>query len=64
MTDKKKPGLFDPTHLDRITEAYKDWENNRQKPEDAGKDQADQTHSGLPVKLLHTPADLPALDYI
>ncbi len=64
MTDKKKPGLFDPDHLDRIAEAYKDWDHNRLKPEDSEKDQSDQTHSGLPVKLLHTPADLPALDYI
>lgn len=64
MAEHNNPPLFDSEHLGRITEAYEDWSNNNLKRQDSPKDGSEQTHSGLPVKLLHTPVDLPGLDYL
>jgi len=62
---EKEVCLFSQEQLDSIEAGYNDWFNNVLKDADRQEELAGRynTHSGIPVKLLYTPADVAKVDY-
>ncbi len=52
--------LFNEESLKRIAETYESWRQECLKPED---EEIYYTHSGIPMKLIHTPLDIKDMDY-
>ena len=62
---KKEVCLFSQDQLDTIKSGYDDWFNNVLKENDRQDELAGSytTHSGIPIRMLHTPADIANIDY-
>ncbi|MBI4773938.1 MAG: methylmalonyl-CoA mutase [Deltaproteobacteria bacterium] len=62
---KKDVCLFSREQLDTIKSGYDDWFNNVLKDNDRQDELSGQytTHSGIPIRMLHTPADIAGIDY-
>ena len=56
--------LFSEEHVKLIKEQYEDWFKNCLR--DSDREMADQyfTHSGIPIKLIYTPADIEDVRYL
>ncbi len=66
-SDKAKKGsdhLFSEEHIQLIKDRYQDWFNNSLRDADRETEGKYFTHSGIPIKLLHTPADGERLNYV
>ena len=65
MPEEAKGGecLFSTEHVKLIKQDYDDWFNNDLRPADRELEGKYFTHSGIPVKLIHTPADIEHVDY-
>ncbi len=66
-SDKAKKGsdhLFSEEHVQLIKDQYQDWFNNSLRDADRETEGKYFTHSGIPIKLLHTPADGERLNYV
>ena len=55
--------MFNPESITRIENAYLDWLENDLREADRSAEGSYFTHSGIPVKLQYTPADIQNLDY-
>ncbi len=55
--------LFSDSQLEEIKKEYENWEKNTLKGDVEGT-KLYYTHSGIPVKLVHTPLDIPDFDYL
>ena len=70
MLDKKTEGapqaecLFSTEHVKLIKEKYTDWFNNSLREADRETEGKTFTHSGVPIKLIYTPADIENLSYL
>jgi methylmalonyl-CoA mutase, N-terminal domain len=70
MLDKKTEGapqaecLFSTEHVKLIKERYTDWFNNSLRETDRETEGKTFTHSGIPIKLIYTPADVENLSYL
>ncbi len=62
---EKQVCIFTKEQLDSIKTGYDDWFNNVLKDGDREEELAGKyfTHSGIPVKMVHTPADVSHIDY-
>jgi methylmalonyl-CoA mutase N-terminal domain/subunit len=61
----KEPAcLFSEEHVELIKDQYKDWFNNSLRDADRETEGKYFTHSGIPVKLCYTPADIADISYI
>lgn len=61
----KEPAcLFSEAHVDKIKASYEDWFNNSLRDMDRETEGKYFTHSGIPIKLIHTPADLENINYL
>ncbi|MGP8051146.1 MAG: methylmalonyl-CoA mutase [Desulfobaccales bacterium] len=66
-SDKAKKGsdhLFSEEHIQLIKDRYQDWFNNSLRDADRETEGKYFTHSGIPIKLIHTPADGERLNYV
>ncbi|UCH21087.1 MAG: methylmalonyl-CoA mutase [Deltaproteobacteria bacterium] len=65
MSTAKKEGgcLFSEAQLQQIEKDFQDWFNNSLRDSDRQTEGAYFSHSGIPIKLIHTPADIKHLDY-
>jgi methylmalonyl-CoA mutase N-terminal domain/subunit len=70
MTDRKNEGnkesgcLFSEDHVRLIKDQYKDWFDKSLREEDRQTEGKYFTHSGIPVKLAYTPADIENISFI
>lgn len=66
MADEKKEStcLFSEAHVKLIKERYDDWFKTELRDADRELEGKYFTHSGIPIKLLHTPADVADIDYL
>lgn len=55
--------LFSQEQVNQIKSDYKDWFDNSLRDVDRETEGKYFTHSGIPVKLIHTPADIEHLNY-
>jgi methylmalonyl-CoA mutase N-terminal domain/subunit len=55
--------LFSEEHVQQIKDNYQDWFNNSLRDTDRETEGKYFTHSGIPVKLIHTPADVEQINY-
>ena len=55
--------LFSEDHVKLIKESYDDWFNNSLRDADREMEGKFFTHSGIPVKLIYTPADIENIHY-
>lgn len=63
--DKPKNAcLLSEAHVQEIERCYQDWFKNKLRDADRKTDGKYLTHSGVPIKPIHTPADIKHLDYI
>jgi hypothetical protein len=56
--------LFSQEHVKIIKEQYEDWFNNSLREADRETEGKYFTHSGIPVKLIYTPADVEHINYL
>jgi methylmalonyl-CoA mutase N-terminal domain/subunit len=56
--------LFSEEHVKLIKEQYDDWFNNCLRDADRQMDGQYFTHSGIPIKLIYTPADIEDVRYL
>jgi len=56
--------LFNEEHIQSIKSEYKEWFDKSLREEDRQTEGKYFTHSGIPVKLAYTPADIEHIDYI
>jgi methylmalonyl-CoA mutase, N-terminal domain len=56
--------LFNTEKIQQIVESYRDWQTNDLQETDRDTEGSVFTHSGIPVKLQYTPADLKHMDYL
>jgi methylmalonyl-CoA mutase, N-terminal domain len=61
---KESDHLFSGDHIQLIKEQYKDWFNNSLRNADRETEGKYFTHSGIPIKLIHTPADSECINYV
>ena len=61
---KETACLFSEDHVQLIKEKYDDWFNNDLRDADRELEGKYFTHSGIPIKLIHTPADIADVHYI
>ncbi len=63
--DKTKASecLFSEEHVQQIKDNYQDWFNNSLRDIDRETEGKYFTHSGIPIKLLYTPADVEEINY-
>ena len=66
MTKKEKKAecLFSEDNLSAIREGYEDWLTNSLSDRDREMEGHYCTHSGIPVKMIYTPADNADIDYM
>ncbi|MFC1859865.1 hypothetical protein ACFL9U_17820, partial [Thermodesulfobacteriota bacterium] len=66
MAEEKNEGscLFSEEHVGLIKEKYDDWFNNDLRDADRETEGKYFTHSGIPIKLMHTPADVADVHYL
>ncbi len=63
--DQKGPDhLFSGEHIQSIKDQYQDWFNNSLREADRETEGKYFTHSGIPIKLIHTPADIEGMNYV
>ena len=63
-TEKKEEAcLFSEGQVQQIEQKYKEWFENSLRDSDRKTEGHCHTHSGIPLKLIHTPADIKHLDY-
>ena len=55
--------LFSADHVQQIKADYQDWFNNSLRDSDRESEGKYFTHSGIPIKLIYTPADIEHLNY-
>lgn len=55
--------LFSEEHVQLIKDNYQDWFNNSLRDADRETEGKYFTHSGIPVKLIYTPADVEEINY-
>ncbi|MBC8246759.1 MAG: methylmalonyl-CoA mutase [Deltaproteobacteria bacterium] len=55
--------LFNKAHVKQIERDYDDWFNNRLQQSDRETEDKYFSHSGIPIKPIHTPADIKHIDY-
>ena len=55
--------LFSAAHVEQIEKEYQDWFKNRLRESDRQTEGKYSSHSGIPLKLVYTPADVKDLDY-
>lgn len=55
--------LFSEEHVQLIKDNYQDWFNNSLRDTDRETEGKYFTHSGIPVKLIYTPADVEEINY-
>lgn len=55
--------LFSEKHVQQIKANYQDWFDNSLREADRESEGAYFTHSGIPIKLIYTPADIEHLNY-
>ena len=55
--------LFSEEHVQQIKDNYQDWFNNSLREADRETEGKYFTHSGIPVKLIYTPADVEDINY-
>ncbi len=55
--------LFSEEHVQQIKDNYQDWFNNSLRDTDRETEGKYFTHSGIPIKLLYTPADVEEINY-
>ena len=55
--------LFSEEHVQQIKDNYQEWFNNSLRDVDRETEGKYFTHSGIPVKLLYTPADVEGINY-
>jgi len=55
--------LFSEEHVQQIKDNYQDWFNNSLREADRETEGKYFTHSGIPVKLIYTPADVEEINY-
>ena len=60
---KKDDCLFSEANVQKIRDDYDDWFNNRLREEDRQLDGKYFTASGIPVKLIYSPADMKDIRY-
>lgn len=60
---KGKQPLFDTEQIAAIQKQTKEWQQSCLSNEDEKQENAYSTESGIPIKLLYTPADIADLDY-
>ena len=60
---KEEACLFSRAHVDRIKTDYDDWFRNKLSDADREMEGTYFTHSGIPLKLMYTPADTEDIDY-
>lgn len=63
MSEKAKESLFSDESIKTMEESYQYWFNNSLREADRESEGTCFTHSGIPVKLLFTPADIKEFDY-
>jgi methylmalonyl-CoA mutase N-terminal domain/subunit len=56
--------LFSVEHVQQIKDNYQDWFNNSLRDTDRETEGKYFTHSGIPIKLIHTPADVEQINYL
>ena len=56
--------LFSKEQVDQIKADYQDWFNNSLRDMDRETEGKYFTHSGIPIKLIHTPADIEHINYL
>ncbi|MDX9818738.1 MAG: methylmalonyl-CoA mutase family protein, partial [Desulfococcus multivorans] len=56
--------LFSVEHVQQIKDNYQEWFNNSLRDTDRETEGKYFTHSGIPVKLIHTPADVEHMNYM
>jgi methylmalonyl-CoA mutase, N-terminal domain len=61
--NKESVCLFSKDQVDQIKADYKDWFDNSLRDADRETEGKYFTHSGIPVKLMYTPADIEHLNY-
>ncbi|MGD2270736.1 MAG: methylmalonyl-CoA mutase family protein [Desulfobacterales bacterium] len=61
---KEEACLFSQAQVQEIEQKYQEWFNNTLRDADRKTEKNYTTHSGIPIKPLHTPADIKDLDYI
>lgn len=61
---KKSACSYRKQEIDQINAGYQNWFNNSLRDQDRETDGNYATHSGIPVKLIHTPVDIGHLDYM
>lgn len=66
MSEKKDEAtcFFSEEHIKRIREQYDDWFHNCLRDADRQMEGKVFTHSGIPVKLIYTPADVKDVRYL
>ena len=66
IEESKSPDecLFSQEHVKIIKEQYDDWFNNSLREADRETEGKYFTHSGIPVKLIYTPADVEHINYL
>ena len=60
---KEAQCLFSEEHVQQIKDNYQDWFNNSLREIDRETEGKYFTHSGIPIKLLYTPADVEKINY-
>ncbi|GAB6147007.1 acyl-CoA mutase large subunit family protein [Desulfocicer niacini] len=60
---KEAQCLFSEEHVQQIKDNYQDWFNNSLREIDRETEGKYFTHSGIPIKLLYTPADVEEINY-
>ena len=55
--------LFSRDQVEQIKSDYRDWFENSLRETDRETEGKYFTHSGIPIKLIHTPADIEHLNY-
>jgi len=62
-TSKATECLFSEEHVQQIKNNYQDWFNNSLRETDRETEGKYFTHSGIPIKLIYTPADIEQINY-
>ena len=60
---KDKACLFSRAHVEKIEKDYRDWFDNRLRDSDKEMEGKYFSQSGIPLKLVYTPADIKDIDY-
>ena len=66
IADKKPKAsecLFSAEHVQQIKDDYQEWFNKSLREADRETEGKYFTHSGIPVKLIYTPADIEHVNY-